>query len=119
MHVCACVQEWNDFEVAHGNEDTFREMLRVKRSVVAQYSAVNVVTQELLAQAAKLKEDEKELKKRAESALEASQAELARRKRERPANWDADGAPIVHDEQVCVCVCMCVRVYVLRLRACV
>ena len=24
---------WHDFEVAHGNEDTFREMLRVKRSV--------------------------------------------------------------------------------------
>ena len=25
--------EWNEFEVTHGNEDTFREMLRVKRSV--------------------------------------------------------------------------------------
>lgn len=22
---------WNDFEVRHGNEDTFREMLRIKR----------------------------------------------------------------------------------------
>jgi pre-mRNA-splicing factor SYF1 len=24
---------WHEFEVAHGNEETFREMLRVKRSV--------------------------------------------------------------------------------------
>eukprot|EP00038_Savillea_parva_P026092 m.51348 g.51348 ORF g.51348 m.51348 type:complete len:862 (+) comp7299_c0_seq1:235-2820(+) len=29
---------WNDFELRHGNEDTFREMLRVKRSVGASYN---------------------------------------------------------------------------------
>ncbi|KAG8363579.1 hypothetical protein BUALT_Bualt19G0037100 [Buddleja alternifolia] len=29
---------WNEFEVQQGNEDTFREMLRVKRSVSASYS---------------------------------------------------------------------------------
>ena len=29
--------KWETFEVQHGNEDTFREMLRVKRSVQAQY----------------------------------------------------------------------------------
>ena len=29
---------WHEFEVAHGNEDTFREMLRIKRSVAAQYA---------------------------------------------------------------------------------
>ncbi|EPZ34667.1 TPR-like protein [Rozella allomycis CSF55] len=29
---------WNDFEVKHGNEDTFREMLRVKRSVQALFN---------------------------------------------------------------------------------
>ena len=29
---------WHEFEVAHGNEDTFREMLRVKRSVKAHFS---------------------------------------------------------------------------------
>ena len=28
---------WERFEVAHGNEDTFKEMLRVKRSVAAQF----------------------------------------------------------------------------------
>ncbi|KAM7264801.1 hypothetical protein ACFE04_002484 [Oxalis oulophora] len=32
--------QWNDFEVQHGNEDTFREMLRIKRSVSASYSQV-------------------------------------------------------------------------------
>lgn len=32
--------KWHEFEVQHGNEDTFREMLRVKRSVSASYSQV-------------------------------------------------------------------------------
>lgn len=30
-------QAWADFEVAHGSEETFREMLRVKRSAAAKY----------------------------------------------------------------------------------
>lgn len=34
--------KWNDFEVQHGNEDTFREMLRIKRSVTASYSQVGI-----------------------------------------------------------------------------
>ena len=29
--------KWESFEVQHGNEDTFKEMLRIKRSVQAQY----------------------------------------------------------------------------------
>lgn len=29
---------WTNFEVAHGNEDTLREMLRIKRSVQAMYN---------------------------------------------------------------------------------
>lgn len=33
--------QWNEFEVAYGNEETFREMLRVKRSVEAAFSTVN------------------------------------------------------------------------------
>lgn len=32
--------KWERFEVQHGNEDTFKEMLRVKRSVQAQYKYV-------------------------------------------------------------------------------
>jgi len=34
---------WHDFEVTHGNEDTFREMLRIRRSVQAQYSQLNAI----------------------------------------------------------------------------
>jgi len=34
-------KHWNEFEIAHGNEETFREMLRVKRSVEAAFSTVN------------------------------------------------------------------------------
>lgn len=33
--------EWHTFEVSHGNEETFREMLRVKRGVQAAFSTVN------------------------------------------------------------------------------
>jgi pre-mRNA-splicing factor SYF1 len=29
---------WKDFEVRHGNEDTIREMLRIKRSIQAMYN---------------------------------------------------------------------------------
>jgi pre-mRNA-splicing factor SYF1 len=32
---------WHEFEVSYGNEETFREMLRVKRSVQAAFSTVN------------------------------------------------------------------------------
>mmetsp|Transcript_7686 Transcript_7686/g.23262 ORF Transcript_7686/g.23262 Transcript_7686/m.23262 type:complete len:918 (+) Transcript_7686:163-2916(+) len=37
-------QTWDDFEVAHGSEDTYSEMLRIKRSVATQYSHVNIST---------------------------------------------------------------------------
>ncbi|KAJ1619392.1 hypothetical protein T492DRAFT_890394 [Pavlovales sp. CCMP2436] len=36
--------EWNDFEVEHGSEDSFREMLRIKRAVKAQFAAVGAAT---------------------------------------------------------------------------
>ena len=34
-------RKWNDFEVSHGNEETYRNMLRIKRSVQAAFSTVN------------------------------------------------------------------------------
>lgn len=34
---------WHAFEVQHGNEDTFREMLHIKRSVYASYTQVFLV----------------------------------------------------------------------------
>lgn len=35
-------KKWKDFEIQHGNEDTFREMLRISRSVSASYSQVGL-----------------------------------------------------------------------------
>ena len=36
--------EWKDFEVAYGNEDTYREMLRIRRSVAASFSQLHFNT---------------------------------------------------------------------------
>merc|ERR550514_1028667 len=40
---------WRSFEVQHGNEDTFREMLRVKRSVEAQYTQPHFNAENIMA----------------------------------------------------------------------
>jgi len=43
-------QSWKEFEVKHGNEDTVREMLRIKRSVQAKYNTqVNFMSAQMLA----------------------------------------------------------------------
>lgn len=42
--------KWNNFEVQHGNEDTFREMLRIKRSVLASYNQTHLILTENLMQ---------------------------------------------------------------------
>lgn len=42
--------KWHEFEVNHGNEDTFREMLRMKRSVSASYSQTHFILPEYLMQ---------------------------------------------------------------------
>ena len=43
-------QAWKDFEVAHGNEETVREMLRIKRSVQATFNTqVNFMSTQMLA----------------------------------------------------------------------
>ncbi|TPX51699.1 hypothetical protein SeLEV6574_g00138 [Synchytrium endobioticum] len=42
-------KRWHDFEVKHGNEDTFKEMLRIKRSVQAKYNTdVSFISAQLL-----------------------------------------------------------------------
>ncbi|KAL7270123.1 pre-mRNA-splicing factor syf1 [Rhizina undulata] len=42
--------KWETFEIQHGNEDTFKEMLRIKRSVQAQYNTdVNFIASQALA----------------------------------------------------------------------
>jgi pre-mRNA-splicing factor SYF1 len=44
---------WSEFEVKFGNEDTFKEMLRLKRSVQAKFNAdIHVLSTNLLAQKA-------------------------------------------------------------------
>lgn len=43
---------WKDFEIKHGNEDTVREMLRIKRSVMATYNTqVNYMSAQMMASA--------------------------------------------------------------------
>ncbi|XP_021770886.1 pre-mRNA-splicing factor SYF1-like [Chenopodium quinoa] len=42
--------QWHEFEVQHGNEDTFREMLRIKRSIVSSFSQTHFILPELLMQ---------------------------------------------------------------------
>ncbi|XP_055952310.1 pre-mRNA-splicing factor syf1 homolog [Argiope bruennichi] len=43
---------WKDFEVRHGNEDTMREMLRIKRSVQATFNTqVNFMSAQMLSAA--------------------------------------------------------------------
>lgn len=40
---------WKEFEVRYGNEDTMREMLRIKRSVQAMYNTqVNMMSAQML-----------------------------------------------------------------------
>ncbi|XP_046745834.1 pre-mRNA-splicing factor syf1 homolog [Diprion similis] len=52
-------QVWKEFEVRHGNEDTMREMLRIKRSVQAMYNTqVNMMSAQMLNSAANLSIDD-------------------------------------------------------------
>ncbi|KAG5876947.1 hypothetical protein JTB14_031318 [Gonioctena quinquepunctata] len=45
-------QIWKEFEVRHGNEDTMREMLRIKRSIQAMYNTqVNMMSAQMLSSA--------------------------------------------------------------------
>ncbi|XP_018572055.1 pre-mRNA-splicing factor SYF1 [Anoplophora glabripennis] len=48
-------QIWKEFEVRHGNEDTMREMLRIKRSVQAMYNTqVNMMSAQMLSSASSI-----------------------------------------------------------------
>ncbi|XTI83236.1 pre-mRNA-splicing factor syf1 [Cenococcum geophilum] len=51
-------QKWESFEVQHGNEDTFKEMLRIKRSVQAQYNTdVNFIASQAIARGQQAQSD--------------------------------------------------------------
>ncbi|KAH6660740.1 hypothetical protein BKA67DRAFT_653901 [Truncatella angustata] len=65
--------KWEQFEVQHGNEDTYREMLRIKRSVQAQYNTdVNFIASQAIArsQAAKQQVANGELDQETADAME-------------------------------------------------
>ncbi|TDZ17378.1 Pre-mRNA-splicing factor SYF1 [Colletotrichum orbiculare MAFF 240422] len=50
--------KWEAFEVQHGNEETYKEMLRIKRSVQAQYNTdVNFIASQALARSQRRPED--------------------------------------------------------------
>jgi pre-mRNA-splicing factor SYF1 len=72
-------QQWNDFEVKHGNEDTFREMLRIKRSVAAQ---CNTATNMAVFQAASEEAAAAASKGNAMAAAEAEAAQSAAKVKE-------------------------------------
>ena len=40
--------EWHDFEVEYGNEETYRDMLRTKRTIQMQFSSVNFTAADML-----------------------------------------------------------------------
>lgn len=42
LYSTTCRKVWREFEEQHGNEDTFKDMLRVQRSVETSFSQVRV-----------------------------------------------------------------------------
>ncbi|CAG0878572.1 unnamed protein product [Darwinula stevensoni] len=75
-------QTWKDFEIRHGNEDTMREMLRIKRSVQAMYNTqVNMMSAQMLTAASAVQGTVSDLapgSKDGMRLLEAKAAEQAR-----------------------------------------
>ena len=66
---------WKEFEVRHGNEDTLREMLRIKRSVQHQYNTqVNMMSAQMLS--GELAQDTPVLEGTAEPVVPDSMKEL-------------------------------------------
>lgn len=66
-------KKWNDFELEYGNEDTYKEMLRIKRSVVAQF---NTDIGYLAAQAVALKNQTLQQQDSTASSLQAAAAPI-------------------------------------------
>ena len=69
-------QTWKEFEIRHGNEDTMREMLRIKRSIQATYNTqINMMSAALINAAVTTGEPPKD----AMRALEVKAAETTAR----------------------------------------
>ncbi|KAF5822445.1 putative tetratricopeptide-like helical domain superfamily [Helianthus annuus] len=69
--------KWHEFEVNHGNEDTFRDMLRIKRSVTARHSQTHVMLPESLMQKANGDETAMDESKKAEDEMAALERKVA------------------------------------------
>lgn len=83
---------WREFEVRHGNVDTFREMLRVRRSVQAQYNTqVNFV----LAQMNESNVTATPFNENVPASLAANAGELGKRKFEQLDTVDDDARPVI------------------------
>ena len=81
--------EWEGFEIQHGNEDTFKEMLRIKRSVQAQYNTdVNFIASEALARVQA--GSGRWIKGSVGNVVTAAGTEVKRD----AIDWDMDGSPI-------------------------
>ncbi|XP_047117336.1 pre-mRNA-splicing factor syf1 homolog [Schistocerca piceifrons] len=78
-------QTWKEFEVRHGNEDTMREMLRIKRSVQATYNTqVNMMSAQMLSAASNVSGTVADLAPGAKDGmrmLEAKAAQMAQGER--------------------------------------
>ncbi|KAJ8875020.1 hypothetical protein PR048_022910 [Dryococelus australis] len=90
-------QTWKEFEVRHGNEDTMREMLRIKRSVQATYNTqVNMMSAQMLSAATNVSGTVADLAPGAKDGmrmLEAKAAQMAQE--ERPSQPQPKGGSIL------------------------
>ncbi|KAJ3008700.1 UNVERIFIED_CONTAM: Pre-mRNA-splicing factor SYF1 [Siphonaria sp. JEL0065] len=71
---------WQEFETKHGNEDTFKEMLRLKRSVQAKFNTdVGFISNQLLAQrAAAASADESQMESQMNAELDEEDRKAGR-----------------------------------------
>ena len=82
--------KWEEFEVQHGNEDTFKEMLRVKRSVQAQYNTdVNFIASQALARSQQRPEDRENEDGEGESNVQADAMAALERQARAPVGFVA------------------------------
>lgn len=91
--------EWNTFEIETGSEDTFREMLRIKRSVQAQF---NTEASYLAAQTISARQGAKKVEESSEvpDAMAAAEKQafngpafVAAKKTQAPSDEAADALP--------------------------
>lgn len=70
---------WKEFEIKHGNEDTVREMLRVRRSVQATYNTqVNFMSSQISSanQGDEMDDEEDEMKRLEKKARKLAEEEV-------------------------------------------